>query len=391
MRRRAAGMVAVATVGVLAGACASPNGAHPGAGAPAVPPAIALTSASTGANPAAPVTVTAKGGELSSVQLTNTASGTVVPGTLTADHRGWRSTENLGYGSSYRLDAVARAPGGALGTGTFTVRTLTPAGQADTELTPAPELVAGSGVGIGQPLVVRFTHSVADRTGVQAHLHVTSTPAQPGAWFWMDDQHVHFRPQRFWTPGTTINLDAQVYGVDLGGGTYGSADHHATYHVHDSWIAAADGNTDQLTIYQNGRPVNTMPISMGKGATPTHQGTHVISDKDQSVQMDSCSFGVCGGPQAYNVTEYWAERISNDGEFVHQNPDSVTAQGNTNVSHGCINLNQANAQWFFQHFGLGDVVEVTNSDGPPLPIWDTYGDWSLSWPQWLSGKAPPGT
>ena len=37
--------------------------------------------------------------------------------------------------------------------------------------------------------------------------------------------------------------------------------------------------------------------------------------------------------------------------------------------------------------GLGDVVEVTNSGGPILPIYDTYGDWELSWADWQAGSA----
>jgi lipoprotein-anchoring transpeptidase ErfK/SrfK len=360
-------------------------------GSPPAPPAIALTSAASNANPAAPVTVAASGGELTTVRMTNTGGGAEVKGALSADRRGWRSTEDLGYGNTYRVDAAARGADGKQTTRSFTVRTVSPAGQASAEFIPAPEAVADVGVGVGQPLVVQFTRPVRNRAEAQSHLHVTSTPAQPGAWFWMDDEHVHYRPERFWQPGTVIQLDARIYGVDLGDGVYGSADHQATYRVHDSWIAEADGDTDQMAIYHNGQLVNTMPISMGKDATPTHSGAHVISDKDQTVRMNSCSFGVCSGPRAYNVTEHWAERISNDGEFVHQNPDSVSAQGSTNVSHGCINLNEANAKWFFQHLGLGDVVQVTNSGGPPLPIWDTYGDWSVSWAQWLAGTPPSGS
>ena len=42
---------------------------------------------------------------------------------------------------------------------------------------------------------------------------------------------------------------------------------------------------------------------------------------------------------------------------------------------------------FYDHFGLGDVVEITNSGGHPLPVWDTYGDWTLAWPQWQAGSA----
>ena len=379
----------VTLVALLTAGCASSGPAgngHPASSS--APPVISLTSPTAQVNPAAAVTLAVTGGPLVSVQMTNRANGKDVPGTMASDHRGWHSTGQLGYSSTYQLSATAQAPEGPATTRAFTVTTLSPAGQAETQLAPAPELVSATGFGVGQPLVVTFTHAVSDRAGVQAHLHVMSTPAQPGAWFWIDDTHVHYRPQQFWVPGTTIDLNAQLYGVNLGGGIYGADDHRASYHVHDSWIAKADGNSEKMAIFQNGHLVNTMPISMGKGSTPTHQGVHVISDKQQSVQMNSCSFGVCSGPQAYNVTEYWAERISNDGEFVHQNPDSVSAQGNSNVSHGCINLNQANAQWFFQHLGPGDVVEVDNSGGPNLPIWDTYGDWSLTWPQWQSGKVP---
>jgi hypothetical protein len=50
-----------------------------------------------------------------------------------------------------------------------------------------------------------------------------------------------------------------------------------------------------------------------------------------------------------------------------------------------VNLSPANAHWFFSAFGLGDVVEITHSGGPVLPVWDTYGDWVLSWAQWQAG------
>ncbi|MBO0885053.1 MAG: L,D-transpeptidase [Mycobacterium sp.] len=195
-------------------------------------------------------------------------------------------------------------------------------------------------------------------------LSVTSSPAQPGAWYWLSDTEVDYRPATFWQAHSKITLNIKDYGRDLGGGVYRDADRTINYTVHDSWIAYADGHSEQMVIKQNGRTVKTMPISMGKQATPTHLGTHVISARNRQVIMDSCSFGVCSGPQHYRAKEYYAERISDDGEFVHENPNSVGAQGNTNVSHGCINLNQANAAWFFQHFGVGDLVEVTNSGGP---------------------------
>jgi lipoprotein-anchoring transpeptidase ErfK/SrfK len=107
--------------------------------------------------------------------------------------------------------------------------------------------------------------------------------------------------------------------------------------------------------------------------------------------MDSCSYGVCRGQAGYyRETVYDDERISSDGEFVHSAPWSVGQQGSSNVSHGCVNLSPANAKWFYNHFGYGDVVDVVNSGGPPLPIWDTYGAWLVPWNIWLTGNAVDG-
>jgi hypothetical protein len=33
------------------------------------------------------------------------------------------------------------------------------------------------------------------------------------------------------------------------------------------------------------------------------------------------------------------------------------------------------------------VVEVANSGGPNLPLWDKYGDWAVSWSKWSAGNA----
>jgi hypothetical protein len=39
-----------------------------------------------------------------------------------------------------------------------------------------------------------------------------------------------------------------------------------------------------------------------------------------------------------DITEHLAVRINDDGEFIHQNQDTVDAQRVHTVSHGCINL-----------------------------------------------------
>ena len=88
-----------------------------------------------------------------------------------------------------------------------------------------------------------------------------------------------------------------------------------------------------------------------------------------------------------NIHERWAVRISNNGEFIHANPASSDAQGNTNVTNGCINLSTEDAQQYFYTAIYGDPVEVTGTsielsyaDGD---IWD----WAVDWTEWKSMSA----
>ena len=75
-----------------------------------------------------------------------------------------------------------------------------------------------------------------------------------------------------------------------------------------------------------------------------------------------------------NITEYWAVRISNNGEFIHQNQDTVDDQGVINVSHGCINLSAESAEAYFESAIYGDPVEVTGTSvscPPPTATFTT--------------------
>jgi lipoprotein-anchoring transpeptidase ErfK/SrfK len=360
------------------------GGGPGGADKPAVSVRITPADASN-TTPITPIVVKASGGTLDTVTVTNPTKGSTVKGSYTTDKTSWTSGEPLAYATAYQVVARARAEDGTTVDQKATITTLSPKAQAFPSFIPAPSV---TDVGVGQPIVVKFDKDITDKAAAEKALVVTSTPAQTGGWYWISKRELHYRPQAYWRPGTTITVHAGIYGVNLGGDVYGQTDRDLNLKVHDSWVAKADGNTEQMQIFQNGNLVNTMPISMGKDATPTHLGAHVISDKQQKYTMDSCTYGVCPpDPKAYRSDEFYAERISNDGEFVHENPNSVGSQGSHNVSHGCINLNQANAQWFFSHLGLGDVVEVTNSGGPQLPVWDTYGDWALPWPTWQTGSA----
>ena len=46
----------------------------------------------------------------------------------------------------------------------------------------------------GMPVIVTFDLPVTDRALFEKHMHVTSTPAQRGSWYWLSDREAHFRP-----------------------------------------------------------------------------------------------------------------------------------------------------------------------------------------------------
>lgn len=332
--------------------------------------------------PLVPVTVSVQEGTLRHVQAVDTSSGHAVPGAQASDNRSWSTIGPLSYSDRYQLTIDAVGLDGQAVQRNVSFSTVHPASLVSA--TVGPDLRT---VGVGQPLVVRFNHPVVDKASAVRALAVTTSPAQQGAWYWISASEAHYRGPSYWLPGTIIKLSANLFGIDLGRGAFGQANNSVTVHVHDSWVAKADGATETMQIFHDGQQVKSMPISLGSAKYPSHVGPHVISDKQPSIVMDSCSYGVCPGqPGYYKEKVDLDERISNDGEFVHSAPWSVGQQGDSNVSHGCVNLSPDNAHWFFDTFGIGDVVEVTNSGGGKLPIYDTYGDWEVPWSQWSTGN-----
>jgi hypothetical protein len=87
-------------------------------------------------------------------------------------------------------------------------------------------------------------------------------------------------------------------------------------------------------------------------------------------------------PYYTNARERWAVRISNNGEFIHANPESLSAQGSSNVTNGCINLSPGDAQAFFPTALYGDPVEVTGTSIPLSAADGDLYDWTIDWSTW---------
>ena len=341
-----------------------------------------VTDGAIGVPVESPVTVTADAGVLGAVTLVN-EQGRVVAGEMSPDGVAWSSAEPLGYNRQYTLNAEARGLGGVAQT-SATFETHSPQNLTMPYVLPND----GEVVGVGQPIAVRFDENIPDRLAAQQAITVTTNPPVEGAFYWLNDREVRWRPAQYWKPGTSVDVQVKAYGVDLGQGLFGQDDASTRFTIGDEVIATADDTTKTMTVRVNGNVVKTMPISMGKDKTPTDNGTYVIGDRYSFLVMDSSTYGVpVNSPDGYRTEVNWATQMSYSGIYVHAAPWSVGSQGRANVSHGCLNASTENGKWFYDNTKRGDIVEVVNTVGPTLSGTDGLGDWNIPWDQWKTGNA----
>ena len=381
-------LAAIAAVAALIAGCTigdggtSPGGAGPSA--EASPVAVVTQNPAAGAvdvSPVAPISVTVTDGTLREIALTN-PDGKLVQGELALEQASYTITEPLGYGSTYTWTGTAVGTDGKTVPvdGSFT--TVTP----DSRSSVSTNIGDGQEVGIAAPIILKFDSAIEDKAAVEQALTVTTNPATPGAWAWLPDDggsRVHWRPTNYWAPGTTVSVVAKLYGVDYGGGVYGADDVTLDFSIGRSQVVIADATSHRMLVVRDGQTILDIPVSYGEGnedRNVTRSGIHVVTEKHEDFLMSN-------PPYYENVRERWAVRISNNGEFIHANPLTTGVQGASNVTNGCINLSDADAQEYFQTAMYGDPVEVSGTridlsaaDG------DLY-DWAIDWPTWESMSA----
>ncbi|WP_395959630.1 Ig-like domain-containing protein [Actinomadura sp. 6N118] len=335
--------------------------------------------------PDSSIAVQAQNGTIENVTVTT--KGEQVEGGLNTDRTRWQSRWTLDPATKYSVTATALGRDGK--TQTVTSRFTTAKVKRSVETTvEAPS--AKETVGVGMPVILNFDKEVGDRAAVERALEIRSSKPVEGAWHWFNDQRVVFRTRKYWPRHTKVSFRAHLSGVRFAGGVYGTDNQNIDFSIGDEHIIKASENSHQMWVKVNDKLKRTIPVSMGRGGITkyiTTNGDHLTMDKGSPVIMDSSTVGCGPGcPGYYRQTVYSAVRISDSGEYVHSAPWSVGSQGNSNVSHGCVNISPSNASWFYDLVYRGDPLEITGSARELEPE-NGWGFWQLGWEDWVKGSA----
>lgn len=358
-----------------------------------VPPVatVAATPAfgTEGLSPIEPLSLAVDKGTIDDVTMTN-PDGKVVTATISADRTSWTVGEPLGFGKTYTVTGTVTGTDGKQVPIQGSWGTVSADTQTRNTINPGDNVE----VGVAAPISVSFGAEPQDREAVAKRISITTTPAVEGAWAWIkhDDGRwaLDFRTKDYWPAGTKVHVDAKLYGVKLDETSYGAADITSDFTIGRNQVVVADVNSHELVVKQNGQVVASYPASFGRGSENgdpelvTRSGIHVVTEKAPEYLMNNPRYGYT------NSLQRWTVRISNNGEFIHANPDSAAAQGNSNVTHGCVNLSLADAETYYNSAIWGDPVEVS---GTNVQLSSMDGDiyiWGMSWDEWLAKSVPVG-
>lgn len=346
-------------------------------------PKLEVTSAHplTALHPADVLNLAVTDGTLGRVTVTN-AEGEPVPGSL--EGTTWKPERSWRPSSSYRASVVVTAADGT--ENTVPVKLTTVKGTT----TGVELLYAGFTVGVAMPVILKFSAPVASRdqrAAIEKQVKVEVTPAQPGAWGWLDDQQLAWRPARFFTAGSRISVSGNLDGLQTGSSSWLRGTIEGKLAIGDARVSTVDIAAHQMTVTRNGRVVRKIPVTCGKQGFITRSGTKVIIERHKDIVMDSNTVDIpANSPDAYRLKVFWAMRLTYTGEFIHAAPWSVKSQGRTNVSHGCTGMSMADAQWLFNFSRAGDPVVYRGSQRQLKPH-ETIGVWCYSYPEWRQQSA----
>lgn len=218
-------------------------------------------------------------------------------------------------------------------------------------------------VGVAHPVVVTFDDPVTNRRAAERAVRVLASPPMTGQFEWLEDNVVQWVPDDYWPANSIVTLSV---------GT-----RWAEFKTGPAVIGVADISDHTFTVTIDGQeagPPIPLPAphhlprageegvllaSMGRPEYPTPVGKYSVLEKNREVVMDSSSVGIRhDAPDGYLMPVDHAVRITWRGIYIHPAPWAVKSMGIENVSHGCIGLIPAAAEWYFNTVKIGDPVIV---------------------------------
>ncbi|MFC9593573.1 Ig-like domain-containing protein [Streptomyces sp. NPDC056944] len=328
-------------------------------------------------------------GVLADVTVTD-QRGRRIAGAQSADHTRWTSVAPLPAGARYaaRLVVDGVRPGSPR-RARLDFRTVpVPAGERLT-VTFGPE--DGGTYGVGRPVTAELSRPVPEgaRRAVERALDVRVEPHVEGAWHWVDDSTLHYRPRTYWPARATVRVRSGLDGSRIGGGLYGGPSRPLTFTTGPRIEAVTDVSAHEMTVFRDGELLRALPVTTGKAGYRTRSGIKVVLGKEPLVRMRGDSIGITkASKDFYDLKVRWATRVTWSGEYLHAAPWSLDSQGSEDVSHGCTGMSTEDAAWLFRTVREGDLVRVVHGYGEPMTPFDNgFGDWNLGWPEWLRGSA----
>ncbi|NUP18599.1 MAG: L,D-transpeptidase [Streptomyces sp.] len=333
------------------------------------------------------VKVTADGGRLTSVTVTD-GEGHRLAGKVADDGGTWISDRKAVPGAAYSVTAATRTEGGTAKTtrATFTTAPADKVNKVDWRPGSATT------VGVAQPISLVFDNPVRNRAEVEKQLRITTSNDTEGSWGWIRDfsgrDRVDWRPKAYWKPGTKVTLNAELNGIDSGtAGGWFVRDYTTTFTIGARQIVKVDLDSHRLTLERDGETVRRIPVSGGTpgGDKRSWHGTAVLMAKEGTINMNSETVGL---GDAYDKMVDYSMRLTWSGMYAHAAPWNAQYFGNSNHSSGCIGMSTANAAWFYGQVRPGDPFEITGKDtkGAVEPG-NGFGAWNLSWAEWQQKSA----
>ncbi|MBD0711719.1 MULTISPECIES: Ig-like domain-containing protein [unclassified Streptomyces] len=338
--------------------------------------------------------VTVAEGKLTGVTMTS-AEGDAVKGEIAADGLSWKPTGQLKRATVYKIAVTAVDATGLEAHENSSFTTVSKANSFIGNFTPED----GSTVGVGMPVSITFNKAIKDRKAVQGAVSVSSSSGQEVVGHWFNSQRLDFRPDAYWTEGSTVTLKLDLDGVEGAPGIFGVQQKTVTFKIGRNQVSTVDVATKTMTVTQDGKTVKTIPISAGSPDNTTYNGKMVISEKFKETRMNGATVGFTDsdGKGEYDIKDVpHAMRLSTSGTFIHGNYwGSRSIFGSANTSHGCVGLadvkgagdpNQQ-AAWFFDNSMIGDVVIVKNSHDKTIAPDNGLNGWNMNWSEWKAGSA----